>query len=133
MLIQSSSNNEYVVYLLENKGHIFLDSVASLPNTNVYCRWILQNMHMFIVSMEILQNKKKMNLYLDYSVANSSCHILMEFYSGFHWLLVSRNMYLLYLFIYVSHKWNSPHLFSCIPLCLYAPSYYYRWLICVSI
>lgn len=45
-------------YLLENKGRIFLNSVASLPNTNVYYRWILQNMHMFIVSMEILQNKK---------------------------------------------------------------------------
>lgn len=50
-------------YLLENKGHIFLDSVASLPNINAYYRWILQNMHMFIVSMEILQNKKKWTIF----------------------------------------------------------------------
>lgn len=31
---------------------------------------------------------KKMDIYLDYSVPNSSCHILMEFYSGSHLLLV---------------------------------------------
>lgn len=124
ILIQSSANHDQknksiLFYLLENKGRISLDSVASLPNTNAYYRQILQNMHVFIVSIETRQNKI-MDLHLDHSLANLISHILVEQYSGFYLLLVVKKTCTCYICSYIFIVSEIHHyIYSATCLCTY--------------